>query len=99
MRKIRKSLLFIANGTAILHLNGTPPQPIPSPKVYVEMGYALQCKRAEQILLTQMDRPDLPGQFPFNLPSGSRLQFRAKPELGKLLPAMIETQLQRFNLI
>jgi hypothetical protein len=99
MRKIRKSLLFIADGTPILHLDGTPPQLIPSPKVCVEMGYALQCKRAEQILLTQMDRPDLPGQFPFDLPSGSRLQFRTKPELRKLLPAMIETQLQRFNLI
>jgi len=99
MRKIRKSLLFIADGTPILHLDGTPPQLIPSPKVCVEMGYALQCKRAEQILLTQMDRPNLPGQFPFDLPSGSRLQFRTKPELRKLLPAMIETQLQRFNLI
>ncbi len=99
MRKIRKSLLFIADGTPILHLDGTPSQLIPSPKVCVEMGYALQCKRAEQILLTQMDRPDLPGQFPFDLPSGSRLQFRTKPELRKLLPAMIETQLQRFNLI
>ena len=99
MRKIRKSLLFIADGTPILHLDGTPPQLIPSPKVCVEMGYALQCKRAEQILLTQMDRADLPGQFPFDLPSGSRLQFRTKPELHKLLPSLIETQLKRFNLI
>ncbi len=99
MRKIRKSLLFIADGTPILHVDGTPPQLVPSPKVCVEMGYALQCKRAEQILLTQMDRADLPGQFPFDLPSGSRLQFRTKPELRKILPAMIETQLQRFNLI
>lgn len=99
MRKIRKSLLFIADGTPILHVDGTPPQLIPNPKVCVEMGYALQCKRAEQILLSQMDRPDLPGQFPFDLPSGSRLQFRTKTELRKLLPSMIETQLQRFNLV
>lgn len=98
MRKIRKSLLFIADGTPILQVDGTPPQLIPNPKVCVEMGYALQCKRAEQILLSQMDRPDLPGQFPFDLPSGSRLQFRTKTELRKLLPSMIETQLQRFNL-
>ncbi|GAB4143638.1 MAG: hypothetical protein Fur0046_20810 [Cyanobacteria bacterium J069] len=97
-RKIRKSLLFIADGTPILHLDGTPPQLIPDPKVCVEMGYALQSKRAEQILLAQMERSDIPGQFPFDLPSTSRLPFRHKTELHKLLFPAIETQLQRFNL-
>jgi hypothetical protein len=99
MRKIRKSLLFIADGTAILQLEGNPPQSIPSPKVCVEIGYALQCKRTEQILLTQMDRSTINGQFPFDLPSGNRLLFRNKAELHKTLPQAIETQLQRFNLL
>ncbi|GAB4459756.1 MAG: hypothetical protein OHK0037_05720 [Elainellaceae cyanobacterium] len=97
-RKIRKSLLFIADGTPILHLDGTPPQLIPDPKVCVEIGYALQSKRSEQILLAQMERLDVPGQFPFDLPSTSRLPFRNKTELRKLLPQALESQLQRFNL-
>lgn len=98
LRKIRKSLLFIADGTPILHLDGTPPQLIPDPKVCVEIGYALQSKRSEQILLAQMERLDVPGQFPFDLPSTSRLPFRNKTELRKLLPQALESQLQRFNL-
>jgi hypothetical protein len=98
MRKIRRSLLFIADGTPILHLDGTPPQLIPNPKVCVEVGYALQCKRPEQILMAQMERSDLPGQFPFDLPSSSKLQFRTKTELRKAIPPMLEDQLRRFNL-
>jgi hypothetical protein len=99
MRKIRQSLVFIADGTPIAKLEGTPPQLIPSPEVCVEVGYALQCKRSEQILLAQMDRSDLPGQFPFDLPSQQRLLFKDKAELHKILPQLVKTQLQRFNLL
>jgi hypothetical protein len=99
MRKIRKSLVFIADGTPIFQLDGTPAQPIPSPKVCVEVGYALQCKRIEQIILTQMDRADIAGQFPFDVPNNNRLLFRNKTDLHKSLPQAIETQLQRFSLL
>lgn len=101
MRKIRKAMLFIADGTPILDLeiDGGPVQLIPSPKVCVEVGYALQCKRAEQLLLAHMERPEIPGQYPFDLPNRYRLSFRNKTELHKSLPAAIETQLQRFNLV
>ncbi|PSB66154.1 hypothetical protein C7B61_10565 [filamentous cyanobacterium CCP1] len=99
MRKIRKCLLFIADSTPILQIDGNPPQLIPSPKVCVEVGYALQCKRAEQLLLTQLERSDVTGQFPFDLPSSSRLIFRNKTDLHKTLPQVMEEQLQRFNLI
>ena len=98
MRDIRKSLLFIADGTSIAQIAGTPPLLIPSPKVCVEVGYALQCKRSEQVLMAQMERPDLAGQFPFDLPSQSRLVFQNQSQLHKLLPALVKTQLQRFNL-
>ncbi len=98
MRKIRQSLLFIADGTPILGLDGSPPQLIPSPTVCVEMGYALQSKRSGQILLAQMQRSDLPGQFPFDLSSNQRLVFKDAAELHKTLPSMIQTQLHRFNL-
>ncbi len=99
MKDIRQCLLFVADGTAIAHIPSNPPQLIPSPKVCVEMGYALQSKRSEQLLLAQMERPEMPGQFPFDLPSQHRLAFRDKTQLRKLLPKTIETQLQRFNLL
>jgi hypothetical protein len=93
MRKIRN---FIADGTPILELDDAA---IPSPKVCVEVGYALQCKRSEQILLAQMERSDVAGQFPFDIQSRDRLLFRNKTELHKVMPALLETQLQRFNLV
>ncbi|MGB7251131.1 MAG: hypothetical protein WBC73_19515, partial [Phormidesmis sp.] len=74
------------------------PQLIPSPKVCVEMGYALQCKRSEQIILAQMERSDLPGQFPFDTPTHNRLGFTKKSELRKELNQMLQARLQRFNL-
>ncbi|NJL22086.1 MAG: hypothetical protein HC895_16740 [Leptolyngbyaceae cyanobacterium SM1_3_5] len=107
MRKIRQSLLFIADGTAIGtvpgalrdRLNTTPAQLIPSPNVCVELGYALQCKRSEQILLTQMERSEFGGQFPFDLPGRNRIVYGSKTDLHKSLPDAIDLQLQRFNLL
>ncbi|MGV0026031.1 hypothetical protein [Phormidesmis priestleyi] len=99
MRSIRQCLLFVADGTSIAQIPDTPPLLIPSPKVCVEVGYALQSKRSEQLLLTQMERSDVPGQFPFDLPSQNRLVFKDKTQLRKLLPKAVETQLQRFNLL
>jgi hypothetical protein len=99
MRKIRRTLLFIADSTPILQIDTDPPQLIPSPKVCVEIGYALQAKRSEQILLTQMERSDVTGQFPFDLPSRNQLLFRNKTELRKTLPQAIESHLQQFNLL
>lgn len=99
VRKIRKSLLFVADATAIARLNGEDtPQLIPSPNVCVEMGYALQSKRSEQILLVQMERKDLPGQFSFDLPNHQQLLFTTADELRKTLPSVMENLLQRFNL-
>jgi len=99
MQKIRKTLLFIADATPILQYEANPPQPIPSPRVCVEVGYALQCKRPEQMLLAQMDRAEINGQFPFDLPSQNRLLFRNRADLHKVLPQAVEAQLQRFNLL
>lgn len=98
LRSIRQSLLFIADTTAIAHNPNDETQLIPSPTVCVEVGYALQCKRSEQILLAQMERPDLAGQFPFDAPNQSRLTFKDKAQLRKTLPALVQTQLQRFSL-
>ncbi len=99
MQKIRKSLLFIADGTPIAQtLRQETEMLIPSPNVCIEIGYAIQSKRSEQILLAQMQRPDLSGQFPFDLPNHQYLQFNNGKELSKILPQVLETQLHRFNL-
>ncbi len=98
MRQIRRSLIFIADGTPIYSVDGTPPQLVPSPKVCVEMGYALQSKRPEQIILAQMERSDMPGQFPFDTPTRNRLSFEKKSELTKVLPQLLQERLQRFSL-
>ncbi|NJP09847.1 MAG: hypothetical protein HC866_10445 [Leptolyngbyaceae cyanobacterium RU_5_1] len=98
MRSIRQSLLFIADTTAIAQISSSPIQLIPSPTVCVEVGYALQSKRSEQILLAQMERANMPGQFPFDLSSQNRLPFKDKTQLRKTLPSLVQTQLQRFNL-
>jgi hypothetical protein len=99
MRKIRKSLLFIADTTPITSINSQERnQLIPSPNVCIEMGYAIHSKRSEQILLLQMQRPDIEGQFPFDLPTQQFLQFPDQTELNQMLTGMIETQLAKFKL-
>ncbi len=99
MRKIHRSLLFIADTTAISKIETKETaQLIPSPYVCIEIGYAIQSKRSEQILLAQMQRLDLAGQFPFDLPSSQILQFQDSTELSKILLQAIETQLARFKL-
>jgi hypothetical protein len=100
MRRIRKSLLFVADGTAIAKVDREQtPLVIPNPQVCVEMGYALTSKRREQILLVQMERQDLPGQFPFEVPQHQQLLFHHPEDLQKTLPVVLETLLQRFNLM
>ncbi|WP_017316408.1 hypothetical protein [Mastigocladopsis repens] len=99
MRKIHRSLLFIADTTPIAKIDTQETtQLIPSPNVCVEMGYAVASKRFEQILLAQMQRSDLTGQFPFDLPPSQILQFQDSKELSKILPQAIEAQLVRFRL-
>ncbi len=98
-RKIRKSLLFIADGTPITSLPGKESaQLILSPSACVEIGYATTNKRSEQIVVAQMYRQELSGQYPFELPSSQVLPFKDSAELNRLLPQLLETQLHRFNL-
>lgn len=95
LRKIRKSLLFIADGTAIREVESVL---LLSSNVCVELGYALGCKRSAQILLTYQERQQLSGEFPFDLSSHQQLPFTTQAQLHKALPDLIESLLQRFNL-
>jgi len=106
LRQIKKSLLFIADGTAIAQVSpGDPhqllpgtPQLLPSPQVCLEMGFALQSKRSEQLLLIKMERSDLQGDYPFDLPSHQQLTYKTTPELEQSLPVVLEALLQKYNL-
>jgi hypothetical protein len=98
LRKIRRSLLFIADTTAIAQVPGDKPQLVPSANVCIEIGYALQCKRTEQILLASLKRDDLSGRVPFDLPNYQQLEFRNVDELQRIVPSLLEAMLKRFNL-
>jgi len=97
LRQIRKSLVFLCDGTPVAQI----PQDnqallIPSPLVGVELGYALQCKQREQILLTRRDQGK--GQYPFELSPSQQLLFQSASDLQSTLPERLEILLQRFNL-
>jgi hypothetical protein len=99
MRKIKRSLLFIADTTPITSVeNKETSKLIPSPNVCVEIGYAMESKRTEQILLAHQQRPELEGDFSFDLPMQQILQFTDADELSKILTLMLENQLARFKL-
>jgi len=93
-RAIRKSLLFIADGTPIGA--SSTGRLLLSPQVCVELGCALQCKQGQQILLAQQERLD--GTLPFDLPQHQQLRFSAPADLPKVVPPLLEALLQRFNL-
>jgi hypothetical protein len=99
MRKIHKSLLFIADTTPIINISdGEDRRLIPSPNVCIEIGYALQSKRSEQILLAQMQRPELIGQFPFDLSKTQTLPFQDHLELKATLTESVQSLLVRYKL-
>ena len=100
LRQIRKSLLFVADGTPVAQMEGTEETSglLPSPNVCVEIGYALQNKRSGQVLLANMERRELEGEFPFDLPNHQQLSFKSTTELSQTLPQVVEPLLQRFNL-
>jgi hypothetical protein len=99
MRKLRKSLLFVADGTSVAQLAGSPPSLLPNANVCVELGYALQCKRPEQIILARQERDDLPGHFPFEIPSEQEIVFHDATDLKAQLTAKVEGELKRYKLL
>ncbi len=100
MRKIRRSLLFIADATPIATIDSGKEKPllVPSANTCIELGYAIQSKRSEQILIAQMQRQDMNGQFPFDLTATQIMQFQDDRELKNILPQTIENVLARFRL-
>ncbi|MEL6381968.1 MAG: hypothetical protein AAFQ89_05760 [Cyanobacteria bacterium J06626_18] len=99
MRKLRQSLIFVADGTSVIEVPGSPPSLLASPSVCVELGYALQCKRPEQVILARQDRQDLSGHFPFEVPSEQQLVFHNSTDLSSQLKNLVEAQLKRYGLV
>ncbi len=129
LRQIKRSLLFIVDGTPITQVPSNPkyssaqpedtpsnfsgslfdnlsdstgtvpnsPQLVPSPQACLELGFALQSKRSDQILLLKLDRPDFQGNYPFDLPSPQQLSCTST-ELENSLPTVLESLLQKYNL-
>ncbi len=98
LRKIRKSLLFVADGTIITKGGEKNQQLIPSANVCIEIGYAIHSKKSGQVLLSQQQRPEFSGNYPFDLPNRQQLTFRDSQELSQTLPTTLESLLKRFNL-
>jgi hypothetical protein len=99
MTRLRRSLLFIADVSPIIEMMVEGElQQIPSPQVCVEIGYGIQAKRPEQILLIQIQENPNQGTFPFDLPIFQRLLFKDQKSLAKKLPEIIATHLQKFKL-
>jgi len=99
LRKINKSLLLVADVTPINSMvKGDRSELIVDSTVCVELGYGIQTKDSGQILLLNMERTDLEGASPFDLPGYKQLSFTDGKQLSKSLPQLIATLLQRYSL-
>lgn len=98
-RRISKSLLLIADVTPVGMIAGeTQSSLLVDSNVSVELGYAIQGKDHGQILLLNMERPDLKGKLPFDMVGYKQLSFNKADQIAKSLPQLINTLLQRYNL-
>ena len=94
-KKIRQSLLYIADSTPIAAIEE---KLLISSNVCVEIGYALESKDSGQILLLREERDDLTGTLPFDVSGYKELIFSNDRDLQTNLPKLMETLLQRFAL-
>lgn len=98
-RKITKSLLLIADVTPISSMAGEKQTNLLiDPNVCIELGYGIQHKDNGQILLLNMERPELKGEMPFDMAGYKQLSFTDAAQLAKSLPKLLETLLQRYSL-
>jgi len=98
MTRLKRSLLFIGDVSPIAQIDSKPPQLLLSPQVCVDVGYALQAKSLDQILLIQIQNVDDQSVFPFDLAVYQRLVVKDRKALAQQLPDAIKRHLERFNL-
>lgn len=97
LRKLKQSLLVIADVTPVASFDQGS-SGCPSPQVCVEVGYALQAKLPEDVLLVQFQRPDYGGRFPFDIESSGHLMIKDPKELQSPLVDWVGKQLNRLHL-
>jgi len=95
MVSLKRCLLFVADVSPITYLGD---QPLFSPQVCLELGYALQVKRSDQILLVQIASTPEAG-FPYALPFQRCLTATDAVGLRQQFPSALSQALQRFNLL
>jgi hypothetical protein len=95
MISLKRCLLFVADVSPIAYLGD---QPLYSPEVCIELGYALHVKRSDQIILVQIAN-QADGKFPFALPFQQCLVAEDGAGLSQQLPSALSQALQRFNLL
>ena len=96
LRAIQQSLLHIVDVSAIANQDG---RLICDPQAALELGYSLQNKHTNQILLLSQSDSTLDGTTPFDLPEHRQLTFSSQQELAKMLPTLLESSLQPYRLI
>lgn len=98
-QKINKSLLLIADITPVANIVAEKQSSLLiDPNVCVELGYGIQNKDNGQILLINMERPELEGEVPFDMAGFKHLSFTDAVGLNKTLPKLVDTLLQRYSL-
>jgi hypothetical protein len=91
--------LLIADVTPISSIPGEKQSSLlVDPNVCLELGYGIKTKDNGQILLLKMERSDLLGEMPFDMPGYKQLSFTTANQLAKSLPKLLDTLLQRYNL-
>jgi hypothetical protein len=96
LRQIRRSLLFIADGTAIAL--GADDRALLNPAICLALGYALGVKKPEQVLLMQQGQSALEGRFPFDLPRHQHGIWRDRAALRSQLQTVLIGNLRRLRL-
>ncbi|BAC08715.1 hypothetical protein [Thermosynechococcus vestitus] len=91
MTQLRRSLLFIADGTAVengqLHT-----------MIALELGYALASKRRNQILVIQQEHPSQRAPLPIEVPSRQRFVYDTPQTLNANLATVLQRLLEPFEL-
>lgn len=96
LRQIRRSLLHIVDLTPLSEQAG---RLFCDPQVCLELGYSLQSKHTNQILILAQSDETFTGVMPFDLPEHRQLNFKNAAELAKTLPTLLESALQPYRLI
>ncbi len=99
LRKLKTAVMVVADVTPVALVTDPVTQLIPSPQVCVEVGYALQVRKPEEIVLVQVMREEITGRFPFEVDESSYLLVKDGKDLQTQLSTQVSRQLQRAKLI